>query len=189
MLYEIPLQPGANPATLPARHFKLVESPNALRVKVGDEPEMKLVAGQHLSAFQGELFERLVIWNPLPTVLRVKYWWGRIMFGDDRANQYEAPTVFRAVSENADFAAGVLGANGEVDLDGAPAFGLLRRKAVQVANLDPAVNLELRDGDDNVGLIVRPGETLTQPVSGPIRIANPSAAPVACRISEIWWTP
>ena len=186
--YRIPLQPGVNPFNNPGRFWKLLDCPVPIRVKIGDMPEMELVAGQGFDFPAGEYFERFEITNPLETTLTVTFWNGFVGFRDDRSNQFEAPTSFVPVAASGNYVPGSLGALGAVDLIESIAAGRLRRKAVQICNLDPATNLLICDTSDVVGAIVRPGETIAQPVSGPIRIKNTTGAAVACWLSEIYWT-
>jgi hypothetical protein len=80
-------------------------------------------------------------------------------------------------------------AGANLDLSGVAPAGYVRRKAVQVSNLDPGSNLLIQNAAGVTGLVVRPGETITQPVSGFLRIRNATGAPIAAVISEVFWMP
>lgn len=190
-LYTVPLQPGINSFNHPGRFFRLLEAPVPIGVKLGDmSPIRALRAGQGVPLDKGEEFPRYELTNPLPGILRVTYWVGFVDFSDNKIDQIEAATEFAPVADVAGvYVGGVLAAGASIDLLGDVTPGRLRRKAVQVFSLSPDANLLLCDLTGRVGGVVRPGETITQPVSAPIRITNPTAAPLACWLSEIWWTP
>lgn len=135
-------------------------------------------------------FTSFEVENPAPYDVTVFLWVDVEEFVDRRRNQIEAPNEFAAVEDRAGiYVGGAILANQSLDLSGAAPEGRVRRKAVQVANLDPAVNLLLQDATGRTGFVIRPGESITQPVSGFLRIRNNQAAPVACAVSEIWWLP
>lgn len=185
-----PIIPAGVPLTqdIRGRAFYYVNGATPILVKFDTQPANLLRPGQGFTAQGEDVFDRIEISIPDGTAQQISFWAGFVQFVDNRQDQVEARTVFVPVVSGGNLAGGVLAPNGFINLPGSPTEELYRRKAVQIANLDPAVNLELRDAAGHVGLIVRPGETLTQPVSGFIRVANPAGAGVAVRISEIWWT-
>lgn len=135
-------------------------------------------------------FRSFEVRNPEPYDVTVYFWAGEEEFIDRRRNQIEAPTEFAPVADVAGvYVGGVLAPGAALNLSGAAPEGRVRRKAVQVFNLDPAVNILLQDSAGRTGGVVRPGETITQPVSGFLRIKNDAGAGLACAISEIWWLP
>jgi hypothetical protein len=165
--------------------FFLVSADGPVRVKLGKQIEATLKPGESLK--MGTPFERVEIRRVNATATQVEIWVGFAEFRSNRFNQIEAATEFVPVADGGAYVAGVLAAAGVLDLPGTPTNARIRRKAVQIFNMSPDANVELRDAAGLVGGVVRPGETITQPVSGFIRIANPTLAGLALRVSELWW--
>lgn len=135
-------------------------------------------------------FTSFEVENPSANEITVYLWVDYEEFIDRRRNQIEAPTEFAPVQDVAGvYVGGVLAAGAALDLYGAAPAGRVRRKAVQVANLDPAVNLLLQDITSRTGFVVRPGESIALPVSGFLRVKNGAGAAVSCAVSELWWLP
>lgn len=72
-------------------------------------------------------------------------------------------------------------------LTGVPSTLQLRRKAIGVTNLDPNLNLQLRDALLNIGLTIFPGTSIIYPLSESVQIYNPNGAAVALSYNEVWW--
>jgi hypothetical protein len=165
------------------RNFHVVFAPVDIQIKW---PGGEFVTYQQGSGVDnlpdGETFKRLEVRNPTLGTILVQIWIGGPLYRDSRANSIEPRTEF-AASAVASIAGGA-----SVDLDGIPTGLRIRRKAVQVTNLDPNLNFQLRDAAGNVGLTVFAQTSITLPISEFVRIHNPNGAPQAISISEIWWT-
>lgn len=86
-------------------------------------------------------------------------------------------------------AATTLAQNGTIILPGTPPDATyLRRKSIEVSNLDASGNLQILDDSGLVvALTVFPSTSIILPVSRPVTVRNVSGAPVALSVSEIWW--
>ncbi len=275
-IYKLTLKPGQTlPQVIGGEFIQYVDGPAPLRIRKngGSWDEYWIGTGTGREPFTS--FE---VENPSGFEVTIYLWVDSVEFIDRRRNQIEAPTEFDPVAEVAGvYVGGALLANQALDLSGNPPAGRVRRKAVQIFNLDPSSNLLLCSpsvdsvvvsgaGDalangkykliaanvftlnesysiqlvssgqfgiyydngstpevryfqstgghtrpesgvwsaapgyapvpavisalipERVGGVVRPGETITQPVSGPLRVRNATGAPIACYLSEIWWT-
>ena len=188
-IYKLTLNAGQNlPQQIGGRYFQFIEGPAPIRVRLfgGSFSEFWVGTGTQ----SPEAFPSLELENPETYAVTVFIWVDENEWIDRRRNQIEAATDLIPVADVAGvYVGGALLANAALDLSGAAPDGYVRRKAVQVANLDPAVNLLLQDAAGRTGFVVRPGDSITQPVSGFLRIKNDQATPVACAISEIFWRP
>jgi hypothetical protein len=193
--YDLTIPAGAGrvlPQHIAGRFWTYVEGPGALVVRFDETPSCIMVPGQGIRAddFVGrDEFERFELSNPTGLEITVRLWVGYTEFTGYSRNQVEAPTEFVPFAPSGDYAPGILAANGVIDLPGTSSLARIRRKAVQIANLDPSATLYLCDAANVVGMVVRAGETITQPLSGFVRLRNTNAAPMAIYGSELWWLP
>lgn len=81
--------------------------------------------------------------------------------------------------------AGKIAANSQVDLTGVYLTTDIRRKSIQVSNLDSTLWVELLDSVGNPALRIRPLDNITLDIAGKVSVRNSNAAEVACYISEI----
>lgn len=130
----------------------------------------------------GQHFERLEIRNPTAGDLLVTVYIGGPLYRDSRASIIEPKT--RAIGWSGTQLAATTGET----FDGVPSGFLIRRKSIQVTNLDQNLTLQIRDTDGEVVLTVFPQTSITLPISEAIEIYNQNGSAVACNISEIWWT-
>lgn len=191
-LYTFTLQPGAGkvlPQVIPGQYWSYVEGTGPILVRLDEQPASLIDPGVTLFAGEGQQFDRFEMSNPTGLAMTIVVWIGYTDRIDRRRNQIEAPTEFVPVPSAAPYVGGVLAATSQLDLPGNPTTTRIRRKAIVVVNLDPAIALELCDAAGVVGAVVRATESVTLPISGFVRIKNSSGAPVACHLSEIWWNP
>lgn len=130
----------------------------------------------------GQAFERLEIRNPTLGNLLVTIYIGGPLYRDSRASIIEPKT--RSIG----WSGTQIDATDGEDFAGVPSGLMIRRKAFQVTNLDPSANLQIRDPDGNVILTVFPLTSITLPISEAVEVYNATGAPIACNVSEIWWT-
>ena len=189
-IYTIKLNPGQTlPQPFAGSFLQYVEGEGPIEIRKNERDWNTYWVGTGTG--KGE-FSRIELRNPNAYAVTVSIWADAEEFIDRRRNQVEAKTEFIAVADSggytANAAGGELAATSFIDLPGTGSATLYRRKAVQIANLDPAVALLICNAADRVGLIVRAGESITLPASGFVRVKNATAAPIACSISEVWWT-
>ena len=130
----------------------------------------------------GMTFRRLEVRNPNAGTILVTIYVGGPLYRDSRANVIEPKT--RAIG----WAGTQIDATDGETFAGTPSGLLIRRKSIQVTNLDTSLDLQIRDGDGNVVLTVFPRTSITLPISEEIEVYNQNGSAVACNISEIWWT-
>ncbi len=173
------------------RHFYYINGSSPILVKLGNMSASLLRPGQGIGPLVSpDEFQRIEITNPAGTRMEVSFWAGYAPFIDNRQDQVEARTEFVPVADVPGvFEAGVLLPGQSLDLAGSPTESRYRRKAVVIGNLDPspAVLILMTDAADQIGGIVRGGESITHPISGFVRFRNTSASGIACHFSEIWW--
>lgn len=165
------------------RNFHVVFAPVDIQVKVpgGEFVTFPQGAGVENIPDNGT-FKRLEVRNPSTGPITVVIYIGGPLYRDNRSAIIEPKTEFAAWSGTT-----LANATGQT-FSGVPAGFRIRRKCIQVTNLDPALNLQLRDALNNIGLSVFPNTSITLPISEPVTVYNNSGGPIACNISEIWWT-
>ena len=187
-IYRIPLNAGQTlPQECAGRFLQYVEGPAPLELRKDGTDWGLFYVGTGTG--QGD-FKKFEVRNPNAYAVTVTIWADKEEYIDRRRNLIEAATELVPVGDVAAvFVAGSMLAGANLDLSGVAPAGYVRRKAVQVSNLDPGSNLLIQTAAGVTGLVVRPGETITQPVSGFLRIRNATGAAIAAAISEIWWMP
>lgn len=165
------------------RNFHVVFSPVEIEIKWPGGEFSAFPQGLGISDLpDGATFSRLEVKNPSAGYITVRLYIGGASLTDSRADVMEPKTV--AVGQPAATLAG----SGNLNLDGIPTGLRLRRKCVQVTNLDANLNLQLRDVSGNVVLSVFPQTSITLPISEFVQVHNPNGSPLALNVSEIWWT-
>ncbi|MDD2764178.1 MAG: hypothetical protein PHE83_09425 [Opitutaceae bacterium] len=130
----------------------------------------------------GETFKRLTVRNPTLGTITVVIYVGGPLYRDARAAVMEPKTA--GIGQ----AAASLAATSGLTLDGIPTGLLIRRKSIQLTNLDPNLRLQIRDSSGNILATVFKEQTYILPISESVEFYNPNGSAVACNISEIWWT-
>lgn len=184
MNVKLTIAAGAvEPVTLKGRNFYVVFSPVDIEIKRPGSEWATYPQSTGLDVLpDGDEFERLEVRNPSVGTITVVLWIGGPLFRDARAAIIEPRTEFAA-------SATVSIANGAfVDFSGVPSGLRIRRKAINVTNNDPALDLQIRDAAGNIGLLVFAKTSITLPISEFVRIQNAAGGPIAVALSEIWWT-
>jgi hypothetical protein len=70
---------------------------------------------------------------------------------------------------------------------GAPVGSQIQRKAIVVSNIDANNTLVIRDKNNNFCCAVFPNTSITLPISGEVRVFNPTGANIQCYVSEVWY--
>lgn len=186
-LYRVPLLPGRpNSFPVTGRHFFVVSSPVTLKVKIGEMVTNDFVASQGVSFDAPEYFTNIEITHAETVPVEVELWIGAVAFIDNRRDNIESPTV--SVGWTGTSLAASPGVGSTVTFTPSLTGGKIRRKAVVVANYDPALTINICDTAGNIVSPVRTGESITLPISGAFKLINPNGAAVACSVGEIYWT-
>ena len=164
------------------RFLRVIESPVPVEIRLDDQPGSDFGAGTGLQFPEGEGFQRVEITNSASFDIVVVLWLGFVDYVDNRQALIEPETEF------ASNAATQIAAGATLALPPALTGLRMRRKAVNVSNMDAALLLELLDPAGVRGMSIPGGYTVTLPVSREVRVRNPNGAPVAVAISEIYWT-
>lgn len=130
----------------------------------------------------GQSFNRLEVRNPSTGTITVVVYVGGPLYRDNRSALIEPRTELDAWANNS------LAAGTGQNFSGVPTGLRMRRKAINVTNLDASGNLQVRDAAGHIGLTVFPQTSITLPISESVTIHNATAGAIACSISEIWWT-
>jgi hypothetical protein len=164
------------------RNFYVVYSPVDLEIKWNGAEFAIYGQGAGIEDMpDGQTFKRLEVKNPSAADIIVKIYIGGPLYRDSRFAVIEPQTL--ADGWNGTQLAATTG----VTFDGIPSGIRVRRKCIQVTNLDANLLLQLRDDAGHVVLSVFPETSITLPISGPVEVYNQNGSPVACNISEIWW--
>lgn len=179
--------------TIPAQGIRVIESPgdtffvvqSAVVLQIRwfgvDFAEYAQGQGEDLKP-AGASFKRLEIRNPTATPQNVVIYAGFSRFLDQRFAVIEPKTVF------APWTGTQLAATTGQAFSGVASGRQIRRKSIQVTNLDANLRLQLRDAAGNVGLSIFPETSITLPISEFVEVYNQNGTPLACNISEIWWS-
>ena len=165
------------------RNFHVVFSPVDLEIKWAGSEWVTYQQGTGIEDFpEGGTFKRLEVRNPSSGEITVVIYTGGPVFRDNRSALMEPRTEVDAWSSNS------LAAGTGQTFTGVPSGLRLRRKAINVTNLDPSANLQIRDAAGHIGLTVFPSTSITLPISEAVTVHNATAGAIACSLSEIWWT-
>lgn len=194
-IYNFYLEAGQTlPQIIPGTYFIYLDGPGEIEVQLDGQSPSRIWVGSALvpGTYEGreQSFSLVQMRNVSASAIRITVWIGFTDFIDRRRDQIEAPSELVAVPDLATvYESGILLANQSLALTGAATIATrIRRRALQVVNLDPSTSIKIKDAAGRVALIVRAGETITQPISGGVFIVNDTGAGVACWMSEIWWT-
>jgi hypothetical protein len=192
IIYRRKLAPGeSDNINFPGSFFYVVNADGPIRIGPNDEDGNVYDVGTGPIGPASHPFRKLKVQNEHTADNLVEIAVGVGEFRDNRFTLvpqrnvgvpiYPAPTRF-VVNPATSIAAGA-----SVSLPGTWTAPDRIRKAIIVQNLDAALSLHIRVGNDVVNEV--PGSpipmTHTFEVSGPVNIHNPHGAPVSCRIAEI----
>ncbi len=164
-------------------NFHVVFSPVDILIKWPGAEFISYQQGSGVDNLPGnEEFNRLEVRNPTLGAITVVIYIGGPLYRDSRTNVIEPRTELDG------WATGVIANGAGHTFDGIPSGLRIRRKSINVTNLDAASNLQIRDSATHVALTVFPQTSITLAVSESVEVYNASAAPVACNVSELWWT-
>ncbi|HYC70009.1 MAG TPA: hypothetical protein VEB66_02310 [Opitutaceae bacterium] len=165
------------------RNFWVVFCPVEIEIRVPGGEFETYSQGTGLNDLpDGGKFARLDVRNPSAGEVTVVLYVGGPLYRDARSALIEPKTVGVAHATIS------LNATSGVTLTGVPTGLRIRRKSVQLTNLDAVLNLQIRDAGGGVLATVFPEQTYTLPISEQVECYNPNGSAVACNISEIWWT-
>ncbi len=170
------------PINAEGRNFHVVFAPSDIEIKWSGGEFGTYQQGTGINDMpEGRTFKRLEVKNPTTSDMLVTIYIGGPIYKDSRAAVIEPKTKAKGwagVSINA--------ATG-VTFDGIPTGREIRRKCIQVTNLDATLTLQIRDTDGDVVLTVFPETSITLPISEAVEVYNQNGAAVSCNISEIVW--
>lgn len=171
------------PLNITGRYCYLVDAPGPVEIKVGEQPASRFSPGTGVEFEQDSEFQRIEVKNPNAYPMAVSLWIGYARYLDRRLALLEPETIPLAWPGGP-----TLAANDGVTLIPALELGRSRRKCLIVDNQDPTLPLYIRDTAGTVLLHVRAENTITLPISTAVEVFNPHGAPIACSITEIYWT-
>lgn len=173
---------GIQPINAEGRNFWVIRSAVDLQIRTGGGEFALYGQGTGLDTLpESEMFRRLEIRNPSIGEITVEIYIGGPLYRDSRSSVMEPRTEFDGQAANS------INAATGLTLPGVPSGSRIRRKSIQVTNLDPNSNLQIRDSAAHVGVTVFANTSITLPVSESVEIFNPNGAAVALSVSEIWW--
>jgi hypothetical protein len=166
-----------------ADFFAVVFCPGDLEIKLPGGTFTLFGQGDSYTMPPGEFFTRLEVKNPsIVNTTRVVIYAGLGRYEQRRQSVIEPATEFSGSPTTS-----LAGGSG-IAFDGITTGNRIRRKSINVSNLDPAAPLQLRDINGTVALIVPAGHSITLPVSQYIELYNPGGSAVSFAFNEIWWT-
>jgi hypothetical protein len=132
--------------------------------------------------FPAELrFTRLEIKNDNAFAVQVTLWAG---FGQYIDNRFEIVDTFTSIQG---WVSSQINAGASAIFTGAPVGSQIQRKAIVVSNIDANNTLVIRDKNNNFCCAVFPNTSITLPISGEVRVFNPTGANIQCYVSEVWY--
>lgn len=162
--------------------FVRVRSANrSFSITLGHAAPFGLTPGSQFTCPPGTSFPFLKLINTSPDTLVIT-----LIVGQGDISADSTPQVERAANFVAN-AATSLAAGATLDLDGLPTSTLVQRREFLISNLDPSLQLRVRDQAGNEGLTVFAQTSIALPVAGFLQVYNPNGAPVALNVSEIWY--
>lgn len=171
------------PINAEGENFHVVFSPVDLAIKFPGGEFVLHPQGSGVDNLPGgQTFKRLEVRNPSLGEITAVVYIGGPLYRDNRSAIIEPKTEFAAQ------ASATLAAATGVTLSGLPTGFRIRRKSIQVTNLDPNLTLQVRDSAGQVGLTVFASTSIILPISEAVEIYNANGAAQALNISEIWWT-
>lgn len=176
---------GIEAVNIEGSNFHIVFSPVDIAIKWPGGEFVTYPQGSGVDNLPaGQTFKRLEVRNPSLGEITVVLYVGGPLYRDNRSALIEPRTEVSAQTPAASIIPNAAG----VVLDGIPTGLRIRRKSIQVSNLDPALNLQIRDAAGNVALTVFAQTSITLPISEYVQVYNASGGAIASSISEIWWT-
>lgn len=181
---RLKLAPGmVDSINVVGRNFWVIYSPVDVEVMLpGGEWGLHTQGSGIDNLEDGKTFNRLTVRNPSLGEITVVIYVGGPLYRDSRLAIIEPKT------EAEGWEGEELPATTGEYFGPIPTGDRIRRKCIQVTNLDQNLDLQLRDEDEDVILTVFPRTSITLPISEYVEVYNPNGSPVACNISEIWWT-
>ena len=178
---------AVEPLQATGENFYVVSSPVTLQIKFPGGDFGSFGQGTGLDAMpDGGQFDRLEVRNTSLGDITCVIYIGGPLYRDSRQAVIEPDTV--PVGQPLAVPAGAIAANSELVLNGIPSGLQIRRKSIQVTNLDANLLLLVKDMANNVVLAVFARTSITLPISKSVKVVNDNGSDMACAVSEIWWT-
>lgn len=166
-----------------ADFFAVVMSAGDLEIKMPGGEFTLFGQGDSYTLPPGEKFTRLEVRNPSASnSAKVILYAGLGRYEQRRQSVIEPDTEFISDPGTS------LAAHTGVVFDGIVTGQRIRRKSIEISNLDAALSLQMRDQNANVGLTISAGHSITLPISKYVELYNPNGSAVSYAFSEIWWT-
>lgn len=164
-------------------NFHVVFAPVDIQIKTPGGEFVTYPQGAGVDNFANlGTFKRLEVRNPSTGSITVVIYTGGPLYRDNRSALIEPKTEIAGWASNS-----IAATTGQV-FAGVPSGYRMRRKCINVTNLDPALNLQVKDSAGNIALTVFAQTSITLPISETVTVHNANGSAVACSISEIWWT-
>jgi hypothetical protein len=175
------------------KHFMVIEQSGGqgetFWAGFDDRPLFKASLGLVFRLSGQDFFSKLRFRNDTLEEMVIEIYAGTVETEDMRLNivRGRAAPVMEAESVITTHSTTIAG-GAEVDLTVLPPPGpKYIRKATIVFNMDPAVDLDLADEDDNLVAPVLFRQGINYPSSEGLKVQNPSGAPIVARISQVWY--
>lgn len=127
-------------------------------------------------------FQRLEVKNSNAFNVTISIWVGFGKYLDNRFEVLDSYTGIRTAN-----APGTIAAGATLALNGSPTGTQIQRKALVVSNIDTAAILQVLDLNNALCCAIFPQTSITLPISGEVRIKNPTGVIAAVYVSEIWY--
>lgn len=179
--------------------FYIVESNSdaGLLIKTDKTSDELFTVGTGKEFSEEQYFTALQITNENPVPITITLFAGFGDYIDKRTTivgnrlQSILPTIEPVVQAFSVKVVGVpvtaIAGGADIPTTGTPTPTQLRRKAILVSNLDPNLNLQLKDQDGNICHTIFNNTCQIIPVSGIITLHNPNGSSISCQFTELWW--
>lgn len=157
-------------------------------VSIDELPFFPATLGLKFTLPPGNAFSKLRFRNPTTTDMVVEFYAGTVEGEDMRLNIVRGrATPFMHAETVISGHSSTIAAGAEVDLAGTAPSPKYIRKATIISNMDPAVDLDLLNDADEMFDVCLFRQSKLIESSDNITVKNNTAAPVVCRIAQIWY--
>lgn len=169
------------------------EASGPLLIAFDTGPDMPVDVGTGMRATRkNDVFSKVIFRNPFADPVELTAWIGYGEFIDNRftlvpSRDFAIP-VIDAPTETLGVPVNLIASGATLDLfPGIPAGAQVRRRSVQVSNLDPNGRLKFKDRLGNLVSAIEPKSSQVLFTSGDLKLFNDSGADISFISSETWY--